>query len=173
MSTTKCLRSLVLADVENLVGSPSPMSVDIREVFLRVQELCSLQPNDLVIAGGSGADALFSIADSLPGARIVFQTGTDGADLALLETVDSQAYCEQFDRLVIASGDHIFAEAAARIAGYGLQVEVCARMGSLAKTLRMAAHKSYELPSVPSRVQSARLVHSRAGLRLVPIMHAS
>ena len=59
------------------------------------------------------------------------RSGVDGADRALLSVVENEGIAVRFEGVVIASGDGIFAEAAALFAGCGLSVTVVSRERAL------------------------------------------
>src|SRR5699024_1946884 len=73
-------------------------------------------------------------------ARRWLRKGPAGADLALLEVIeDLQWVADRFKRVVIASGDHIFAHAVAALKAVGVEVTVIAPPVGLSKQLRLAA----------------------------------
>ena len=75
----------------------------------------------------------------MPGARIVVASGVNGADLALLAAM-GESNLSSGDQVVLASGDGIFADAVATLAGTGVMTTVVAHRDGLARSLRMAAH---------------------------------
>jgi hypothetical protein len=72
--------------------------------------------------------------------------GLNGADLALINFAEKDPAIFRSARVVIVSGDGIFAPLAAALAAQGIQVTVVARRGSLSAALRLVAHKIEYLP---------------------------
>lgn len=76
----------------------------------------------------------------MPGVRLMAREGPDGADLALLDEVrDYKWVAERFHRIVIGSGDGIFAELAAALTGLGVHVGVVSRPDALSFSLGRTA----------------------------------
>jgi hypothetical protein len=67
--------------------------------------------------------------------------GPDGADLALLDVLQHENVAGRFTHVVIGSGDHLFAEEAARLADQQVWVTVVSRRGSLSSQLAREAHE--------------------------------
>jgi hypothetical protein len=94
--------------------------------------------------------------------RRLVRSGADGADLALLDVIDSERLHLRFDGVVIGSGDGIFALAASRLQRLGCPVTVVSRRDGLSRRLRLA-------------VRDVRLIDdplAAAGLRF-PLGHAA
>jgi hypothetical protein len=72
------------------------------------------------------------------GVRRVIRSGPDGADLALLEIIATENIDKRFDRVVIASGDKIFAQAAAALQAAAVRVTVVSRPDAISRHLRLA-----------------------------------
>lgn len=143
-------RRLFLVDVENLVGTglvDADLTVWARE---RVKTLLGIGPNDHIVIGCSHL-GLINVGCNWPHVRYVVRSGPDGADLALLEVL-TENVAQRFDRVVIASGDGIFAQPAANLAAQGVHVSVVARRGSISARLYLAAadvHLIDEQPPTP------------------------
>jgi hypothetical protein len=69
------------------------------------------------------------------------RSGPDGADLELLDVVAYENVAARFTHVAIASGDGIFADAAAGLAAAGVWVTVVTRRNSLSARLALAAHE--------------------------------
>lgn len=93
--------------------------------------------DDMVIA--SGRRLLIDAGLAWPGARLVLGSGIDGADLALLEACSPAAVAAAYDRVVIGSGDGIFAARAVELRRAGVVVVVVSLPASLAIDLRDSA----------------------------------
>ena len=133
-------RHLVLIDIENIAATPSPSEAEV---------VCVLRALADAIPGFSTAQrvwvsshrAALAVGCAAPGDRRLWRSGRDGADLALLEVMDSEHLAERFERVTVCSGDGIFADGVARLAGQGVSVAVIALRGHLATRLRLAAHR--------------------------------
>jgi hypothetical protein len=76
---------------------------------------------------------------SWPGARYLWRSGPDGADLALLEVMTGESVSDRFESVVVASGDGRFADTVAWLARCGVHVTVVANQRALSRQLRLAA----------------------------------
>jgi hypothetical protein len=135
--TRKCaLRELHLIDIENELGTARPQRADIarfREFYIKRNNV----PKDahIVIGASSGATMLEAAVGWL-NARTEWTAGPDGADRALISVALDENVDKRFGRVVIASGDHIFADAASRLIALGVHVTVFSRATSLSNKLR-------------------------------------
>lgn len=146
-------RTLHLVDVENLVGSGRPTETEVAATLDGYRALIPLGAEDHVVLAASRSTAA-SAGWAWPGALVRASSGPDGADLALLEDADPDFVSRRFQRVVIASGDHLFTELATKLHERGVRVEVTARGRSFANTLRMAADVVRLLPE-PTRQEAA------------------
>jgi hypothetical protein len=80
-----------------------------------------------------------TVAFAFPAARRLWRSGRDGADLALLDVLQHESVHQRFGRVTICSGDGIFAETAAWLAGVEVHVTVVSKKGHLAARLELAA----------------------------------
>lgn len=175
MFTSQYARSVYFVDVENIAGSVAPFSSQIKKVWEEVKATTEFQEGDIVIVGASSEATLFEAFNALPSARQLFRDGKDGADLALIEAIKDELgnVCSKsgrlrFDRLVLVSGDGIFADHIARAPRFGIKTAVCAPMNGFARTLRLAAQESWELDTSQYEVSSARIIaDARGHFRLV------
>lgn len=88
--------------------------------------------------------------------RLLFRGGIDGADLELLDVLDTEHVGERFAELVLVSGDGIFAEVISRLAkSSGIDVTVAARTGACSRRLRMAAKKVLYIDFDPNAFMEA------------------
>ena len=68
------------------------------------------------------------------------RSGKDGADTVLLEAIGDVAWIAgHYDRIVLASGDHIFANAVAALKAAGVRVIVISPDTGLSARMRLAA----------------------------------
>lgn len=125
ISTTN--RELHLIDIENELGAGQVKAADIarfRSFYLKANNV----PADAhIVVAASSSQNLLEAAFGWPGARTVWLPGHDGADRALLEIAYEENVEKRYDKVVIASGDHIFAEAAKSLQNLGVKVKVFAR----------------------------------------------
>lgn len=133
-----CGRRLHLIDIENLAGSGRPTGGQIVACYRRYADLVKPVRGDLcVVACNHGAGV--EVAFNWPGARYLWRSGRDGADLALLDVLEAESVPDRFDAVVLASGDRLFAEAIAGLAQCGVHVTVVANETALSRRLRIAA----------------------------------
>lgn len=133
-------RRLVVVDIENVAGGAvltTEHAVDARRAVFGA---AGLNGSEQVVIGTSHI-GLISAGLGWRGARLVVRSGTNGADLALLEVLSEERVEERFDQMVLVSGDGIFTERVAALGAAGLDVTVLAPMGHCSKRLRMAARR--------------------------------
>lgn len=128
-------------DIENLCGTGRL----IGEMTAYVQELLAK------LLTVSDRDQVVVAADRMNGAAVGFAwqgqrvlklaEGKDGADLALLDVLTDERYLAQFDEVVVASGDGIFAEPLLALSKQGLRVTVVSYGEQLALKLRYCASR--------------------------------
>ena len=131
-------RTVHLIDVENLVGSAFLDEEAVSETARRYAAAAGLVPGDQVVVATSRFNARNTWFSWGMGARRLTRSGENGADLALLGVIETERLAERFGRVVIGSGDGIFAEAAARLLADGTAVTVISRPESISRRLRMA-----------------------------------
>jgi hypothetical protein len=131
------VRSLHLVDVENLLGGTSFTETDVVVAAAAYGTVAAVAAGDLVVVSSSHHTA-FATWFGWGDARRVVRSGQDGADLALIEIIETENVAMRFDRVVIASGDKIFAVSAAQLQAAGVEVTVVSRRQSLSRQLRLA-----------------------------------
>lgn len=138
-------RELHLIDVENLLGTPSLTTGAVSVLRLTYDRIVQTDRTAQQVIGTSTDATLLDAALGWAGARPVFRHGPDGADLALL---DAGAHAPElrFRRVVIASGDHIFAPYAARLQQAGMTVTVVSRRVALSRELAFAVRDVRYIP---------------------------
>jgi hypothetical protein len=145
-------RHLVLIDIENLAGTPSPTNQDleiVKAAFMTV--LPDFDTAQRIVACSHHAAA--TVAFAFPRARHLWRSGRDGADLALLDVLENERVGQRFGRVTLCSGDRIFAASAARLAGAGVDVTVVALKGHLSARLALAARNVVQLNLERRRVK--------------------
>lgn len=144
-ATARTARTLHLCDIENLCGGSTPNDVRVCEVASEYRTAAS-QGVDLYVVACSPARAAACTFGWGTQAQWLFKGGVNGADQALLDAYSVTEIAARFDRVVIASGDGIFADFAAALGQLGVHVTVVARDGTLSALLRMASASVIMLP---------------------------
>jgi hypothetical protein len=133
-------RRLHLVDIENLAGSSLPGLSQVRKALGLYADCLAFGAMDQVEVACSHL-TLLNAALGWPHARYRVRSGPDGADLALLDVLRHENVAARFTHVAIGSGDHIFAEEAARLAAQGVWVTVVSRQLSLSPQLALAARE--------------------------------
>jgi hypothetical protein len=139
----KAGRELILIDIENLTGTCE--EVEIAKAALRLV-LPGFDDAQRIVACSHHAAP--TVAFGFLGARHLWRSGPDGADLALLDVLENERVDERFERVTTCSGDGIFAASAARLAEAQVEVTVVSLPGHLATRLQLAARFVTHLPVV-------------------------
>src|SRR4051794_12488298 len=128
-------RTLHLIDIENLLGDPWVTGPRVADVYEAALVEAAYRPGDLVfVAANRWMLGELGFAPHTP-CRLMVACGEDGADFALLAQAAPEWVVRRFDRLVIASGDGIFAARAHACAELGVQVEIICGVGKVSKKL--------------------------------------
>ena len=133
-------RTLAIVDVENLLGpdrfDPHGVACGLAVSLAAVAEL---EDDDHIVVG-SDVTIGHAVGLAFPGRRLVLGRGRDGADHALLAAVGSTSFVsDRFDRVVLASGDHIFAPLVRGLVRTGVEAWVVARAAALSRALAREA----------------------------------
>jgi hypothetical protein len=142
-------RGLHLIDIENLAGAAIPSFEQIRDVEGIYAERLTFGALDQVVVASSHL-TLLNAALGWPHARYRVRSGPDGADLELLDVLLHENVAARFARVMIGSGDSVFARAAESIAAAGVQVTVVSRRDSLSSRLASAAPEVIYLDTLQS-----------------------
>lgn len=119
-------RELHLLDIENLLGGSrfnAAQVAQFRDFYLLHNHVAD---DAHIVIATSSAQGVVEAGLGWQHTRTIFQTGHDGADLALLDVINSEHVVERFTKIVIASGDGIFAQAADAMFNQGVNVTVFA-----------------------------------------------
>ena len=130
-------RTVHLVDVENLMGGPQSGLMTVAAALDDYDVAAGVRPGDHMVIAGHPTVA-FSAGVARPGRCVRAAHGKDGADKALLRDAEVADLARRYDRVVIGSGDGIFAELAVRLRAAGLPVIAVSRPRSLAAALRLA-----------------------------------
>lgn len=131
-------RTLHLVDIENLADCHPPDRRAVRVASRAYRYVACPRLDDHVVIGCDSGLAV-EVGLAWPSARIVAGHGADGADRALLHSVDSAWAVTHYDRVVVGSGDHAFTDLVLDLRAGGVTVCVVSRPASLARSLRRAA----------------------------------
>lgn len=133
-------RRLHLVDIENLTGNPRPSLSQVRQALGLYTACLAFGAMDQAEVASSHL-TLLNAALGWPHAHYRIRSGPNGADLALLDVLQHENVAKRFTHVAIGSGDHLFAEEAARLAALGVWVTVVCRPGSLSPRLALAARE--------------------------------
>lgn len=133
-------RRLHLIDIENLAGESLPSLSQVRQARELYADRLALGAMDQVEVASSHL-TLLNAALGWPHAHYRVRSGPDGADLALLDVLQNENVARRFTHVTIGSGDHLFAEEAARLAAQGIWMTVVSRQCSLSSRLALAARE--------------------------------
>jgi hypothetical protein len=142
----KAGRQLILIDIENLTGTPSPTCDDV-EMAKAALRLVVPEFDDAQHIVACSHHAARTVAFAFPRARHLWRSGPNGADLALLDVLENERVAERFERMTICSGDGIFAASAAWLAEADVDVTIISLPGHLAARLQLAARYVALLPT--------------------------
>lgn len=123
---TTTARELHLLDIENLLGGSRFTAADVAQFRDFYLEHNHVADDAHIVIATSSAQGVVEAGLGWQRARTIFRCGHDGADLALLEVINTEHVVERFTKIVIASGDGIFADAVDRMFQQGLDVTVFA-----------------------------------------------
>jgi hypothetical protein len=147
---TSTRRTHHLIDIENLIGTSSPSREAVASCWATYSHHFVTNGDQYALA--CSHHAAERVAFECGNARQLWRSGANGADLELLDVLKYERVAERFDRVFIASGDGIFAEAAAWLASQGVEVVVVSRPQSLSTKLRLAAEHVVLLPTTTLRL---------------------
>jgi hypothetical protein len=134
-------------DIENQFGGTAFTAAATAQLVAIYPRLD--REHDQVVLGASCSATAFEGGRGWGGARLVCRHGHDGADLALADVLLNENIENRFDRVIIGSGDGLFAPIAAHLAALGVEVGVVARRGHLSAALRLAVAWVEYLPEEP------------------------
>ena len=129
-------RALHLVDLENVLGDPCAVGPCVAETYEEVLARGLHREGDLVVVAVNPAMARQFAFAPHTSCQLFVRRGRDGADLALLGWASPELIARRFDRLVVASGDGIFAGIVRALREFGLRVEVLYGNGAVSGHLR-------------------------------------
>lgn len=130
--------TLHLIDIENLVAGRAGREA-VGKMLELYRECAEVVPGDDVRIAAR-FKSIARIKDLWVGGTFLGRDGRDGADHILLEQVYDLEWVKQnFGRVVLGTGDGVFAAVSRALRGLGVEVVVVSRYAHLAKVLREAA----------------------------------
>ena len=152
-------RALHLIDLENLCGAGSTTTEDAARVLAAYVDAVKIGPADSIHIGVAHhmATAVMPVLCVFPG-RLHVRSGRDGAETALLDSIDLTHISTRFSRLIIASADRTFTEAANEARRLGMTVWQVTGRGGLSHELSRVTdlRMRLRLPRPPAEVLAAR-----------------
>ncbi|MEY4396709.1 MAG: hypothetical protein RLZZ40_465 [Actinomycetota bacterium] len=136
VNTANATRAIHLLDIENLMGTPYFTAEEVRHFKQLYMTSDFYEDGDQIVIATSNARGLVDAGAGWGDARYTFQHGADGADLALIEILHSEHIADRFGRVVIASGDGIFADEVRALVAAHVDVHVVARATGIHHCLR-------------------------------------
>src|SRR5262245_6904073 len=134
-------RTLHLVDLENLVGDPRSTGPIVRHTFDRYLELAGWHDGDQVLVA-SNPWLIREVVFTMPvPCNVHAVRGPDAADVMLLSHAPPELVAKRYDRLVVGSGDGIFAARATAARDLGVDVLVVARDDGCSWRLRRFEHR--------------------------------
>lgn len=132
-------RTAVLVDLENAAASTIPNVHDTHFVQVMIGDIVASTDAHYIVATGTRSYA--SAAFGWRGGRVWTRGGEHGAELELLDRARNERLAERFDHIVIVSGDHLFTDYVSELGRLGKTTTVVGWRGSVATSLRLAAHR--------------------------------
>lgn len=140
-------RTLHVVDVENLVGGSSVAPASVAAALEAYELVVRIGPDDhRVVACGRGL--VFPVVDRWGGSLVRLARGIDGADRLLLEAAAPDYVVRHYERVVVASGDHAFADLVVELDRRGVEVSVVSRRSALSRRLAAVAPVGWYLEDV-------------------------
>jgi hypothetical protein len=151
-------RTFSYVDLENACGGSAYVSQRHRRVLRAIRRLEDGRPMLMVYSTGVKArlDCL-ELHWVWGGCRYLPGHGLNGADIALIEAMESEPCAFRSDRVILVSGDHAFAPSVRKLRERGIHVTVVSPPGSLSKELAEAASEVAWLPIDDSSIHSSDL----------------
>lgn len=143
-------RTLHMLDIENLVGGRTRQNT-CADLWSAYGAAVGVDRDDQVVAAAAAPDAIWAFL-AIPRNihRLAPPAGADAADLALLDAWPVPEVVGRFERVVIASADHIFAGYARRLRLCGIRVDQATGRGMCSAELyRVCQHRYVLFGSAP------------------------
>jgi hypothetical protein len=159
-------RTLHVVDANNLTGCPTEHQCVADQAASHYRQAAGVRDGDLIVVGSDLRSAAVT-AFAWPGARLLRTTGTDAVDRLLLDDLAPTIVVGRVERVVIGSGDGIFAARLAQLRAAGVRIEVVAPAGAVSwRLLPVAKHVRRVETASACTHQACRLPVGRVSLRL-------
>lgn len=148
MFTTNKMRSrrLVLIDIENVAGGAITLCEQVQNAQALLKDTLALDDGvDHIIVACGRASSVYAGFDWEGNHRLVCRPGVDGADLEMLEILETENIADRFSEVLLVSGDAIFTDVVAALGRHNITVTVASRPEALSRRLRLAASHSIDL----------------------------
>jgi hypothetical protein len=149
-------RTLHLVDIENLIGDPVAMGPVVHETLDQYRALAGWRPGDHAIVAANPGLVRELVFEPVFASATRSVRGPDAADEYLLAGAPPEWVARRFGRIVIGSGDHIFAPRARTLRDLGVQVTIVSRSNSLSGALQGQGFAVRILTPVASNREQAR-----------------
>lgn len=147
-------RRMILIDLENIVGGGVSVPEQVHEAQAAIAAAVAPRDDDQVVVA-CGRFSVDVVGFEWQGARrLVIRAGTNGADLELLDILETERVGDRFTEIVLVSGDGIFAEVISRL-GLHADVTVASRADSCSRRLRMGANRVLDIDYDPNAIMEA------------------
>jgi len=140
-------RLKVFVDLENACGGSIQVRQNqkqIQHTILQIRECFTTQVTYSV--GPNAINTCPELIWDWSFARFLPARGIDGADLALLAAIKSEPFRQGMDKLILVSGDHIFADEVSALTAIGIHTTVISQKHALSTQLLKAAIDIQYLP---------------------------
>lgn len=141
------VRRLFVVDIENMVGGAVTDFEEAAHAWRLLKEAAGLRSQDQVVVGACHLSALAAGLTRTP-SRLLVQSDDDGADLRLLEVLETENIAGRYGEVVLVSGDGIFTDAVRALQTAGVRVTVVSRFDALSTRLKFTADLVRLLPSL-------------------------
>lgn len=161
-------RKLHIIDIENIIGKADFTEADAR----RFKEIywghaVAVERFDDVILASSRLAATNSWWAFPQGIQRLIKDGPDGAELAVLEALDVSQAAQRYDEVVLASGDHLFADLVQDFQRRGVTVQLIIGRGTPARRLLELCPRKVWL-KLDHDYQQHQALRRRQAQRLLP-----
>jgi len=144
---TQVDRLHMVVDLENLCGGSELVARGAEAAYRAISNVVRLDKAQIVVAVGVNAWRQSpQLGFMWPGARFLVGRGVDGADIRLIEDLVEEPQALRSARVVIASGDGRFEDAALHLRAHGVYTIAVARSGCLSRRLGDAVDEIRYLP---------------------------
>ncbi|WP_457046716.1 NYN domain-containing protein [Geodermatophilus sp. SYSU D01180] len=123
--------------MENLLGGPIICAGCVVATARAFADAAAGQGVVFSVVGASHSLGVLTAAGAWPSARHVWTPGKNGADHSLLDVL-AEDVSARFQRVVIGSGDSVFAPRAESLRMKGCHVTVVGRRGAVSRRTRLA-----------------------------------